>query len=394
MDSLERILGERANVIAESKPIIFNLVSAADRDALSKLFTENKVQHVVDDYEEQLKELFQVNNPVIVYTPNFGDEFKKYKISLQSKIPFWQSGRWVFFPWLSTLVHLLEDKDFQCVRTARNRYLISDDEQKAFYNATVGIGGLSIGNSVALSIVLQGGARRIRIADHDKLALTNLNRIRAGVEFLGLPKVYMAARQIYSLNPYAEVEVFSNGLTPENIGKFFDGLDIVIDELDNIAVKLLIREQARKHKIAVVTGADNGDNAIIDVERHDIDPNTKFFHGVLGSVTYDELIKLDKFGIGRTITKMLGPENVEIRMQESLMEMGKTIVSWPQLGGAALLNGIAMAYCVRKIINKQPLIKEQAILSLDEKLDPTYNSPEGQTRRRKASENFKKILGL
>src|SRR5581483_9575365 len=357
------------------------------------LLEKGVIAHVVDDYLEQQKELFAVMNPSLVYTPDFPKKFEEYFTNLQ-KTPLVKQGNWVLFPWISTLVHILPENEFQMVKTARNRNLITKEEQEKFYDAVVGIGGLSVGNSVALTLVLSGGAKHIKLADHDRLALTNINRVRAGVENLGLRKVDLAARQIYLLNPYAKIEVFPDGLSPENIGTFFQGLDIVVDELDNIAIKYLIREEAKKHNIAVVMGADNGDNAIIDVERHDLSEDVPFFHGVLGNVTYEDLTKLDKFGIGQTITKMLGAENIEIRMQESLMEMGKTLVSWPQLGGAALLNGIAMAYCVRKIVNNQPLVKDRAILSLDEKLDPEYMTFSEVEKRKIASQNFKMKFSL
>jgi len=168
----------------------------------------------------------------------------------------------------------------------------------------------------------------------------------------------------------------------------------VIDELDNLAVKCLIREQAKKRRIAVVMAADNGDNAVVDIERYDLKPQPEFFHGRMGTVSYDSLSKLDKFGIGKMITKHVGPENVTERMQQSLTQMGKTIVSWPQLGGAALMNGAAVAYCARKILNGQPLEKNRALISLDEKLVPGYNTPKAAARRRKVSQSFAKGFGL
>lgn len=397
MADLGSVLEGKAGSRTVSKPAIFNLAKPQDQRAVSDLLKNGEIQHVVDDYREQQHELFQIKNPTLVYAPNFSEEFEKYLNNLKARRPLWQHGRWVYFPWISTIVHILDEADFQKVRTARNRNLITNEEQKQYYDAVVGIAGLSVGNSVALSLVLQGGARRIRLADHDSLALSNMNRIRSSVEYLGLRKVEMAARQIYLMNPYSEIELFPDGLSKENIDRFFAGppkLDVIADEVDNIAIKYLIREQARKHKVPIVMGADNGDNAIIDIERHDLDPATPFFHGALGDVTYDELTKLDKFGIGKTITKMLGPENVTIRMQQSLLEMGKTIVSWPQLGGAALLNGIALAYCIRKIVNKQPVVAPRALPSLDEKFDPTYNSPEEIKKRTDASSAFKKIFGL
>lgn len=394
---IEQFISEKNAAKADSKPVIFNLQNDSDKESLSKLISESRIHHVVDDYEEQQKEYFQATNPALVYAPQFGDEFLKYCSDLEKETPRWQQGRWVYFPWISTLSHVLENEAFQLVRTSRNKHLITKEEQDRFYNATVGVAGLSVGNSVALAIVLQGGAKRIRLADFDELALSNINRIRAGVDSLGLKKVFMTARQIYLLNPYAEVEVFPEGLTQENIEKFFSGppaLDIIADEIDNLAVKYLIREQARKHGIAVIMGADNGDNAVIDIERYDEDLSTKFFHGKMGEVTYEELKSLDKFSIGKKIAQHIGVENVTERTLKSFMEIGKTIASWPQLGGAALLNGSALAYCARKIINKQPVEKTRALISMDEKLDASHYDSEEVTKREKASEEFKKIFGL
>ena len=396
-EQLQKFMQSRKNQTAPSAPRIFNLQKAADRQKLSRLIRQGAVRQVVDDYKEQLKEYFQVMNPTLVYTRQFDSALAEYIKNLQKKTPLWQQGRWVYYPWLATLVHILEDDAFQGVRTARNQNLINKKEQAVFYDSVVGIGGLSVGNSVALAIVLQGGARHIRLADHDRLALSNLNRIRAGVEFLGLNKTEMTARQIYALNPYAKVELFPEGLTEKNISKFFTGpprLDVIIDELDNLAVKYLIREQARKFKTPVVMAADNGDNAVVDIERYDQNSRLPFFHNRMGKVAYEELKKLDKFGIGRTITKHIGPENVTIRMQESLLEMGKTIVSWPQLGGAALLNGSAVAYCARKILNKQPLAANRALMSLDEKVVPGYDSNLQKKKRAQAAQVFKDIFKL
>lgn len=403
--SLDQGLAQAGKI--ESKPVFFNLAEAADQDRLDALFATGAVRHVVDDYEEEQLELFGVKNATLVYTPDFKAKFAAFYKDLETSTggsgTLYLHGNWVFFPWSSKIVHILPEDDFQLVRTARNKNLINAAEQEKFYNATVGIAGLSVGSSVAYALVLQGGAKHLKLADMDRLALSNTNRILSGVDNLGVLKVEMAARTIYEINPYAIVELFPEGLQKENIERFFDGLNIVIDEIDNLAVKYLIREQAQKRKLAVVMAADNGDNAVVDIDRYDLDPNTPFFHdrmgkagtnAAVGEISYDMLAKLDKFGIGKMITKLVGAENVTQRMQESLLEMGKTIVSWPQLGGAAMINGAAVAYCVRKILNGQPLESNRALILLDEKLIPEYNSPAEQTRRANVAAGFRKMFGL
>ena len=390
-DQIDKLLEAKVG----STPLFFDMGKPADVDRLNELFAEGGIRRVSDDYKEQLLELFGVLNPPLVYAPDFKDKFEAYCEGLKKKGDLRRQGNWVYFPWSSTLVHILEEKDFQSVRTARNKNLIDKEEQERFYNCTVGIAGLSVGSSVALAIAMGGGAKHMKLADMDKLALSNTNRILTGVDNLGVAKVELAARKIYEINPYAQVELFPDGITKDNIERFFDGLSIVIDEIDSLAFKYLIRVEAKKCGIAVVMAADNGDNAVVDIERYDLARDTPFFHGRMGDdVSFEMLSGLDKFGIGKMITKHVGPENVTERMQQSLMEMGKTIVSWPQLGGAALVNGAAVAYCVRKILNKQPLETNRALVSLDEKLVPGYGSPEEVERRHQISEAFKKIFGL
>ena len=276
---LEQLLKDRAEQAVESKPLILNLSLKEDRSFMQGLFKKGRVLQVVDDYACQQLELFQVRNPMLVYSAEFDAGFSAYLQAVQQEAPLWQHGRWVYYPWLQLLAHVLKDDEFQAVRTARNRNLINESEQHEFYSSVIGIGGLSVGNSVALAIALQGGGKHFRLADFDRLALTNLNRIRAGIDCLGMPKVDITARQIYLLNPYAEIELFMEGLNKENIRSFFEGppkLDVFIDELDNLAVKYLAREEAKRLGIAVVMGADNGDNAVIDIERYDKEPDQLF----------------------------------------------------------------------------------------------------------------------
>jgi hypothetical protein len=377
-----------------SKSEIFDLARDEDRSRFEALLASGTIRQVSDDYEEQQRELFGVKSPARVYAPDFEEAFQEHFRSLSAEKPLSEHGRWVYFPWRYLAAHILPEEEYLLVRTARNQNLITKEEQKIFYNATIGIGGLSVGSSVALALALSGGCKRMKLADMDRLALSNTNRVLAGADRLGMLKVEMAARTIYEINPYAELELHPEGLTPENIEGFFSGLDVVVDELDNLAVKYLIREQAKKHRIAVVMAADNGDNAVVDVERYDLDPQPAFFHGRMGNVSYEMLKDLDKFGIGKMITKHVGPENVTERMQQSLTQMGKTIVSWPQLGGAALVNGAAVAYCVRKILNGQPLESNRALVSLDEKLVPGHLSPEAVAQRQEISEKFAAGFGL
>lgn len=367
--NLDHLLVQSAADSAVWKPDIFDLSRDIDASRCEYLMKTGAIRHVRDAFEEQLRELFAIQHPPLAFTGHFEDDFEQYRRARLAEFgSSSRDGRWVYFPWNSTLTHVLVEDEFFIVRTARNRNLITEEEQKKFYDARIGIAGLSVGNSVALAIALQGGARFMRLADFDTLALTNTNRIRTSTASLGLPKTTVTARQIYEINPYAIIEVIPEGLTETSIDRFFEGppsLDIVIDEIDSLAYKCLIRERAKKHRLPVVMAADNGDNGLVDIERYDESMDLPFFHGRMGDVSFEYLRNLDKISTGKLIMAHIGPEVLDERARLSTLEVGSTLVSWPQLGGAALVNGSAVAYAVRQIANRQQLPAKRALIVID-----------------------------
>jgi len=350
---------------------------------------------VIDTYEHQLAELFVIDHPELIHRSpkELRTAIDTHVREITAEESLERQGCWICLPWQRTVTHLLSERDFIRVRTNRNGNLITSEEQKKFYDCVVGIAGLSVGGSIALSIVLQGGARKIRIADFDVLELSNTNRILAGVHELSLPKTQIIARRIWEMNPYAQIQIFAAGLDEHTITPFMRGLDIVVDEMDQMVIKQRIREHCRKQKIALVSTADNGDTSVVDVERHDIE-RTPYFLDRLGATSVKRFSAMNKLQIIQEITRLLGPENIPPRMQESLPEIGKTLVSVPQLGGTALMGAAVAAYCVRRIAAGVPLPSGRAIVSLDEKLEPRYTTTLARRIRARKTRQFAKKYGL
>lgn len=374
-----------------SRPVLLSLHKEADRTKLDRLMAQHEIRDVIDRYEPQLRELFAVEHPSVT-AGDFEQAFSEYNVHVTQEIPLHQHGTWVYFPWNGSLVHILDDADFQRVRMARNNPLLSDIEQQRFYSATISIAGLSVGNSVALAIVLQGGARHIKLADHDVLDLSNLNRIRASINILGISKVEITARQIYALNPYADVETFPQGLTTDNIESFVSGSSVLVDEMDSIEWKVRLREAARTYNIPLVSAADLDRISIIDIERYDQQPSPPFFQGRLAIHSAEDVKNLSKMDTGRHIAQLLGIENHTPRMLTALTQLGKTIVSWPQLGPTAQAGGTYITYCVERIINGKPLNSMRAVISLDQIFDPDYFDDGEVAERNEAIAAFQKIF--
>ncbi len=379
---------------AIDRPTLYTTTQISHRRAVTKLRKDTSIR-VIDTYESQLSELFVIEHPEVIRLPKhelaatLTDSVKK----TARRAPLERQGTWAWLPWQRALVHILPEKEFVRVRTSRNGNLITREEQEKFYRCTVGVAGLSVGGSIALTLVLQGGARNIRIADFDSLELSNTNRILSGVHELATPKTTIIARRIWEMNPYAQIDIFPDGLTEDNIPRFMRGLDVVVDEMDQMAIKQLIREQARALKVALVSTADNGDTSVVDVERHDL-KRTPYFLGRLGKTSVEHFCAMDKLQIIREITRLMEPKNVPPRMQASLPEIGHTLVSVPQLGGTALMGAAATAYCIHRIAAGLPLPSGRSIVSLDEKLEPGFMKSKAVTKRDRNTRAFAKLFGL
>ena len=176
----------------------------------------------------------------------------------------------MYYPWSGRLVHVLEPARFRELRSDRNRYKITPAEQTALASLRVGIVGLSVGNAVANTLALEGAFGELRLADFDTLSLSNTNRVRCGVHELGLNKAILCARQIYEQDPYARLVLYTDGITRDNVSSFLDAggaLDVVVDECDDLMVKVLLREEARRRRVPVIM--ETSDRGLLDIERFD-----------------------------------------------------------------------------------------------------------------------------
>jgi molybdopterin/thiamine biosynthesis adenylyltransferase len=381
------------------KPKFFHLEHADDRAELTSLHQKGLIHEVIEALPESIIDLYKINFPYVAPgSPEFKLGLEEYKNRYSNGKLFDHVGVWVYFPWKYSLIHLPEALDFFTLRTARNKFLITEEEQDAFYHSRIGIAGMSVGSSVLNSIVLSGGGKHLRIADHDVLAITNLNRLPASVCDLERSKCIIAARKVYEMSPFQTVEPFLDGYSEQNSTTFFgegdQKLDLFIEEMDNIMQKISSRFRARDLGIPVIMATDNGDNAFIDVERFDLEPTRPLFHG---SIPEEKLRNIPETLTMSERVRMAGTIvgfNITPRTQNSLMMVGTKIPSWPQLGNAATLSGAATCYIARRILTKQSMPSGRYFISFDEAIDPEFGSDAARTAREKNTENFTQGFNL
>lgn len=263
-----------------------------------------------------------------------------------------EPARWVHYPWRRTVVRVLGPHSFRRLRLDRNRNKVTSAEQDRLRGTTVGIVGLSVGFSVAQALVLDGVCGELRLADFDPIELSNLNRVPASLLDLGTNKAVVAARRLSELDPYLPLSVWPDGVGPETVGEFLDGLDIVVDECDSLDVKVALRAEAARRAVPVVM--ETSDRGLIDVERYDLLPGRPF-HGLLGEIEPDRLAALSGREKIPYALRLLGPERISTRMAASLLEVEQTLTTWPQLGSEVMLGGATVAAVVRRLGLGQPL---------------------------------------
>src|SRR4051812_28734150 len=171
-------------------PLIIRMDDKNAEARLKELLAKNHVRSIIDTYDEQFAEL-QLSLNAHLYRAN--EDIQRNSIKEKLKEHYgskksWQLGAWVYYPWSQELVHILSEDDFTNLRTIRNRDLITKDEQAALYDYPVACVGMSVGSASALSLVLSGISKQLKVADGAVISGSNLNRILTGVSSVGQEK--------------------------------------------------------------------------------------------------------------------------------------------------------------------------------------------------------------
>ena len=286
--------------------------------------------------------------------------------------------RWVYYPWRRTVVRVLGPRAFRVVRLDRNRNLITADELDQLSRLRIGVVGLSVGHAIAYTLAAQGLCGELRLTDFDDVELSNLNRVPASVFDLGVNKAVVCARRIAELDPYLPVTVMPTGITPQTVDDFLNGVDIVIEECDSLDAKVLVREAARARRLPVLMATS--DRGLLDVERFDIDPSRPLMHGLLGDLDVARLANLNTKDKLSYALRMTDATRVSPRMAASLVEVGKTLSTWPQLSSEVALNVSVVAEAVRRIGLHEKLpsgrVRIDTAAALDELTEPPMVPPD------------------
>ena len=122
--------------------------------------------------------------------------------------------------------------------------------------AVIGCGGL--GGYVVLLLARIGVGSMI-VVDPDRFDETNLNRQAFAVSgTIGVSKIDAAVSAVKSVNPAVVIKGFPTALSASNALKILNDADVVVDALDNLPDREMLRNMARQMKLPLVHGAIAG----------------------------------------------------------------------------------------------------------------------------------------
>lgn len=120
----------------------------------------------------------------------------------------------------------------------------------------VGCGGLG---SCVIPILASAGVGKLVLCDDDTVKVSNLNRqIMFTEKSVGEKKADVAARLVRSINSDVAVEAVTVAMGPHNFESLLIGVDLVVDCVDRLAVKIFLNDACMAQGKALVHGVAIG----------------------------------------------------------------------------------------------------------------------------------------
>lgn len=185
--------------------------------------------------------------------------------------------------------------------------------------AVVGLGGLGTISSLYLALA---GVGFLRLIDQDTVEVDNLHRqVLYGVEDLSYPKVEVSARRLEKANPFVKVEPVSENVNSKNVEKLLDGMDCVVDGLDNMHTRYLVNRACAKLGVPYVFGAAVGVEGNLSVFAP---PETPCLECVFPSLEDSELMSCDVRGVLGATAGIIGTMQA-MEAVKVLADVGSTL---------------------------------------------------------------------
>lgn len=139
------------------------------------------------------------------------------------------------------------------IRYAKNFRSLTFAEQKRICESRVLVCGCGGPGGVLINLLARTGVGTLRLVDGGVFAPSHLNRQwLCDSQVLSCPKAEVARGRVQLINPLIEVDVFPTLMDEKNVESFVEGMDLVIDALDDLAGRFLLAETAKRMKVPLI----------------------------------------------------------------------------------------------------------------------------------------------
>jgi len=233
---------------------------------------------------------------------------------------------------------------------SRNIGLLSENEQKRLFQARIAVAGAGGVGGLHILTLARLGIGSFNIADPDTFEEVNISRqFGASISTFGKNKAEVLSQMTRDINPYANVTIFTDGISNDNVDSFLNGIDIFVDGIDffEIDTRRLIFKKAREKGIYAITAAPLGFGATLQV----FSPKGMTFDEYFGFTDgMGYLQKVAAFASG------LAPHPYHIRYMD-LSKVSLRQKTGPALSLACTLAASLVATEVVKILTMKGIVK-------------------------------------
>jgi len=151
---------------------------------------------------------------------------------------------------------MIKWSDFYTEMVGRNIGIVSSEEQERLRETCIAVAGCGGMGGLSAEQLIRLGVGHVKIADFDNFETHNLSR-QCGSTFsnVGQHKAEVLARYFREINPELDLEVFTDGIQEENVEKFIEDAETVIDGIDYSCFynTVILHRVARKKGLCVVS---------------------------------------------------------------------------------------------------------------------------------------------
>lgn len=177
---------------------------------------------------------------------------------------------------------------------ARNLGLLTLAEQHELAHAKVAIAGMGGVGGVHLITLVRTGIGKFHLADFDVFEPANVNRqFGARIPAFGRSKLDVMIEEALSINPFLEITAFPEGVQPDNIDAFLEGVQVVVDGLDffSFEIRRALFMRARQKGVYVITAGPMGFSAAMLIfAPHEGMSFDEYFHIVEGMAPQEQYL--------------------------------------------------------------------------------------------------------